>query len=182
MFVAPPRRKRGSKSRAQVTVKFVVKKVPDNAPPRPPHSDQHLSVLQNKACARLPPRTAAPSPHGIPDRLPGPQLLPTPRCPNAIHQSAASIPQETRKHQDGKQYSHDISQSQAKSPQNSAVGMIDKRPEYGMERLDSGSTICDLISSKFDSVITSIDGEIFSGDERELSEFRVKKALRIILC
>lgn len=30
------------------------------------------------------------------------------------------------------------------------------------------AAICDLISSKFDAVITSIDGEIFSGDEKEL--------------
>ena len=29
-------------------------------------------------------------------------------------------------------------------------------------------SLCDLISSKLDAVITSIDGEVFSGDEREL--------------
>lgn len=30
------------------------------------------------------------------------------------------------------------------------------------------AALCDLISSKFDAVLTSIDGESFSGDEREL--------------
>ncbi|MCJ1475267.1 hypothetical protein MMC13_003929 [Lambiella insularis] len=36
------------------------------------------------------------------------------------------------------------------------------------DHLNRGPAICDLISSKFDAVITSIDGEVFSGDEREL--------------
>ena len=31
-------------------------------------------------------------------------------------------------------------------------------------------SLCDLISSKLDAVITSIDGEVFSGDERELGQ------------
>ncbi len=31
-----------------------------------------------------------------------------------------------------------------------------------------GAALCDIISSKLDTVITSIDGECFSGDEREL--------------
>jgi len=35
-------------------------------------------------------------------------------------------------------------------------------------RLNRGAGLCDLISSKFDTVITLIDGERFSGDEREL--------------
>ena len=30
------------------------------------------------------------------------------------------------------------------------------------------AALCDLISSKFDAILTSIDGESFSGDEREL--------------
>ncbi|KAI9875101.1 MAG: hypothetical protein M1830_008874, partial [Pleopsidium flavum] len=34
--------------------------------------------------------------------------------------------------------------------------------------LNRGAALCDLISSKFDTVITLIDGERFSGDEREL--------------
>ncbi|KAF2803632.1 alpha/beta-hydrolase [Mytilinidion resinicola] len=36
--------------------------------------------------------------------------------------------------------------------------------------LNQGAALCDLISSRFDAVITSIDGEIFSGDEKELSK------------
>lgn len=35
--------------------------------------------------------------------------------------------------------------------------------------LTQGAALCDLISSKFDAVITLIDGERFSGDERELA-------------
>lgn len=34
--------------------------------------------------------------------------------------------------------------------------------------LNPDPALCDLISSKFDAIITSIDGESFSGDEREL--------------
>ena len=34
--------------------------------------------------------------------------------------------------------------------------------------LNPDSALSDLISSKFDAIITSIDGESFSGDEREL--------------
>lgn len=35
--------------------------------------------------------------------------------------------------------------------------------------LTQGAALCDVISSKFDAVITLIDGERFSGDERELA-------------
>ena len=34
--------------------------------------------------------------------------------------------------------------------------------------VNDGPALCDLISSKFNAVITSIDGETFSGDEQEL--------------
>jgi hypothetical protein len=36
--------------------------------------------------------------------------------------------------------------------------------------LNQGAALCDLISSKFDAVITSIDSELFSGDETELGK------------
>ena len=39
----------------------------------------------------------------------------------------------------------------------------------GAQYVDQGVGLCDLISSKFDAVITLIDGERFSGDERELA-------------
>jgi hypothetical protein len=39
----------------------------------------------------------------------------------------------------------------------------------GSQYLNQGVSLCDLISSKFDAVITLIDGERFSGDERELA-------------
>ena len=38
----------------------------------------------------------------------------------------------------------------------------------GTQYLNQGAALCDLISSKFDSVITLIDGDKFNGDEREL--------------
>jgi hypothetical protein len=41
----------------------------------------------------------------------------------------------------------------------------------GSQYLNQGIGLCDLISSKFDAVITLIDGERFSGDERELAVF-----------
>ncbi|KAI9815503.1 MAG: hypothetical protein M1827_002637 [Pycnora praestabilis] len=38
--------------------------------------------------------------------------------------------------------------------------------------LNQGAALCDLISNKFDAVITLIDGERFSGDERELAVYQ----------
>ncbi len=39
----------------------------------------------------------------------------------------------------------------------------------GTQYLNQGAALCDLISSKFDNIITLIDGENFSGDESELA-------------
>ena len=39
----------------------------------------------------------------------------------------------------------------------------------GAQHINQGVGLCDMISSKFDAVITLIDGERFSGDERELA-------------
>lgn len=41
-------------------------------------------------------------------------------------------------------------------------------PEAWQEKTVQGPTLSDLIASKFDAVLTSIDGETFNGDEREL--------------
>lgn len=41
-------------------------------------------------------------------------------------------------------------------------------PGTWQEKTVQGPTLSDLIASKFDSVLTSIDGEAFNGDEREL--------------
>ena len=41
----------------------------------------------------------------------------------------------------------------------------------GAQYITQGVALCDMISSKLDAVITSIDGERFSGDERELAVF-----------
>jgi len=40
--------------------------------------------------------------------------------------------------------------------------------DYLHHGVGHGSGVCNLISSKFNAVLTSIDGEAFSGDEREL--------------
>lgn len=39
----------------------------------------------------------------------------------------------------------------------------------GTQYICQGAALCDVISSKFDAIITLIDGERFSGDERELA-------------
>lgn len=39
----------------------------------------------------------------------------------------------------------------------------------GTQYLNQSAALCDLITSKFDNIITLIDGEQFSGDERELA-------------
>jgi hypothetical protein len=41
----------------------------------------------------------------------------------------------------------------------------------GAQYINQGMALCDMISSKLDAVITLIDGERFSGDERELAVF-----------
>jgi len=42
----------------------------------------------------------------------------------------------------------------------------------GTQYLNQGAALYDLISSKFDAVVTLIDGERFSGDERELAVYQ----------
>lgn len=44
-------------------------------------------------------------------------------------------------------------------------------PKTNQEKTIQGPALCDLIASKFDAVLTSIDGETFSGDEQELSVY-----------
>ncbi|MCJ1438410.1 hypothetical protein MMC27_007798 [Xylographa pallens] len=168
MFVAHPRRKRGPKTRAQVSVKIAVLKAPDKGPPRLPRSHQRPSIAQINATAGPPPRhTIASSPQRLPDRPPSHHLLPAPQGPNSLCQSPAFITKDTRTSQAQKQYAHETSQAVTKPPQ-IVTGRTDKPPQHGVEHLNCGPAICDLISSKFNAVITSIDGEIFSGDEREL--------------
>jgi hypothetical protein len=41
----------------------------------------------------------------------------------------------------------------------------------GAQYINQGVALCDMISSKLDAVITLIDGERFSGDERDLAVF-----------
>ena len=52
----------------------------------------------------------------------------------------------------------------------SSIERIPRRLQETSDYLDSKSTICDLISTKFDAIITSIDSEIFSGDEQDLGQ------------
>lgn len=51
----------------------------------------------------------------------------------------------------------------------SAADFNDQWHQWSAGCLNQGSALCDLLSSKLSSVITSIDGGVFSGDERELS-------------
>ena len=176
MFVAAPRRKRGVRTRAQVAVKIAVKKAPEKAPLRLPRSEHRSSVLQNNTTARQPPHRAALSPPNLPGRLPSHDLVSAPPGPHIGCQSPASILKENPTNQAPKQLSHESSRAAIKPPQ-AATGSADEPAQYGTEHLSYGPAIYDLISSKFDTVITSIDGEIFSGDERELSELTVNMSL-----
>lgn len=45
---------------------------------------------------------------------------------------------------------------------------LDQSRENAITVSNPDPALCDLISSKLDAIITSIDGESFSGDEREL--------------
>lgn len=47
---------------------------------------------------------------------------------------------------------------------------LDQRKEAPQDSFSRDPALCELISSRFNAIITSIDGENFSGDERELGE------------
>lgn len=49
-----------------------------------------------------------------------------------------------------------------------AIDLNDQWHQLSAGYLNQGAALCDLLSSKLNSVITSIDGGVFSGDEREL--------------
>ena len=182
MFVAPPRRKRRPKTQAQVTVKIAVQKASEKGPPRLPRRHQRPSVPQtNTSWGPPPPHTIPPSPQRLPNRAPSHHLLPAPQGPNPLCQFPASNPKDTRRDQTQKQNSLESSQAVTKSPP-ITTSSTTEAPQYDIEHLSCGPAICDLISSKFNAVITSIDGEIFSGDERELSKFLVSISLQITLC
>ena len=57
-------------------------------------------------------------------------------------------------------------------PIEATLNGLEQWHQWGSDYLHHGSGhssgVCDLISSKFNAVLTSIDGEAFSGDEREL--------------
>lgn len=65
------------------------------------------------------------------------------------------------------------------APRNETIPTVNHE-SLKTEYLNRGAALCDLISTKLDTVITLIDGERFSGDERELgkehmAQPRVKK-------
>ena len=45
--------------------------------------------------------------------------------------------------------------------------------------LNQGVALCDLIASKLDSIVTLIDGDLFSGEEKDLGRFFVAKVFVI---
>ncbi|MCJ1287030.1 hypothetical protein MMC26_006377 [Xylographa opegraphella] len=161
MFVATPRRRRGVKRRGKVDLQIAPKTATEKTPPRLPRSDQRPSVLQNNASAGQPPHTAIPSSQRLPGRLPGHQWGAAPEGP------PTTIPKRTRTDQAPEHCAHETSRIVIQTPQ-IASGNAIKPTQYGMENGTSGAEICDLISCKFNAVITSIDEESFSGDEREL--------------
>ena len=40
--------------------------------------------------------------------------------------------------------------------------------------LNQGAALCDLITSKLDAIVTSIDGDLFSGEEKDMGRFTSK--------
>ena len=42
--------------------------------------------------------------------------------------------------------------------------------------LNQGAVLCDLIASKLDAIVTSIDGDLFSGEESDLGMFSCQTA------
>jgi hypothetical protein len=56
----------------------------------------------------------------------------------------------------------------------SVSNLSDSLNQMSSQYLNQGAALCDRISSKFDTVITCIDEERFSGDERDLSKFLVR--------
>jgi hypothetical protein len=54
------------------------------------------------------------------------------------------------------------------SPAQCVNNAVDEWHQQATEYLDQGTALVDLISNKFNSVITLIDGENFSGEEQDL--------------
>lgn len=89
----------------------------------------------------------------------------------ANHQSSTNLASSYPPHNDAR-WKSSLNVSVLKQPVNAAsvsfTNLQDTLHSKSTCYLNQGAALCDLISSKFDAVITSIDGELFSGDETEL--------------
>ena len=135
-------------SRAQTTLALPVYESPP-----PPYS--HPPVPPKDTCLKsLPATTLPPCPPPRPPKLP---LLPAPTVKNPWW--------SRRSHNEAS--STDVSKHAANSVQ---VGSQNVRPndDKASAPVGSGSSLEELISSKLDAILTSIDGESFSGDEKDL--------------
>ena len=124
---------------------------------------------------------------------PGPRMPPAPLCPPSFAQPQWTLAQGQQQLQgstapplyspyqpprpiDGRVRPDLKSQSMSNLPLilSGDLGTVTKSASEwhckSTDYLNRGAALCDLISSKFDSILTSIDGEKFSGDERELGE------------
>lgn len=165
MFVAP-RRKNRTKSQASVHGK----QAPAKVTAKSPRVDTHALAIQNTTNRGPPPYTVSavrppwpvqyrPNHQQVAVRLQSNSYCSPPTLANDLGLMVGT----------GGYYNIDVSLSLPGSLQVRTDGM-DDWDHRGSDHLNRGPAICDLISSKFDAVITSIDGEVFSGDERELSE------------
>ncbi|KAI9792206.1 MAG: hypothetical protein M1816_002746 [Peltula sp. TS41687] len=137
----------------------------------PPVSSQALVCTSSPSVSAYPPYIAYPSPSPVPGRTniqPPPPSLPPPPPPGPVA-SQPSYSSHYPLYAEGRWQGGLGAQwpSAGPAPLSAAIPGINTGA-LCTEYLNRGAALCDLLSTKLDSVITSIDGERFSGDEREL--------------
>ena len=176
----PHKRPAGTKSQHHVKSKSKSKKPPRNSSQQPPSKTVNSPQVQARH------NTGPPPPYTYAHSAPSPQLVPRVCPPNPYHASPQPIPygygyQQPRTsnnqrpwmaHVEG-QSCNDLTEV-IRRPIEATLNGLEQWHQRGSDYLHHGtgpgSAICDLISSKFNAVLTSIDGEAFSGDERELGK------------
>jgi hypothetical protein len=58
-----------------------------------------------------------------------------------------------------------------------STNYVNNGVQAGTQYLNQEAALCHLISSKFDTIITLIDGDKFSGDERELAVHQTQRPM-----